>query len=101
MGNRESVHRTMAHGRGGPRQRLRAVGSVSAAIARGGLIALARLYQYTLGAVLPDSCRFAPTCSEYFIGSVRKHGALRGTWLGVRRLLKCHPYHEGGRDPVP
>ncbi|MFW6157978.1 MAG: membrane protein insertion efficiency factor YidD [Planctomycetota bacterium] len=65
------------------------------------LIGLARLYQCTLGAALPDSCRFSPTCSEYFVRAVRKHGALRGAWLGVRRVLRCHPYHEGGRDPVP
>ncbi len=101
MVSRESTYRTRAHGHSGLRARLRAAGSAPAAIARGILIALARLYQYTLGAVLPDSCRFAPTCSEYFIGAVRKHGALRGAWLGVRRLLKCHPYHAGGRDPVP
>ncbi|MFO7898036.1 MAG: membrane protein insertion efficiency factor YidD [Planctomycetota bacterium] len=65
------------------------------------LIGLTRLYQYSLGAMLPDSCRFSPTCSEYFVRAVRKHGALKGTWLGIRRVLRCHPYHEGGRDPVP
>ncbi|MFH1730123.1 MAG: membrane protein insertion efficiency factor YidD [Planctomycetota bacterium] len=59
------------------------------------------LYQHTLGVVLPDSCRFTPTCSDYFIQAVRKHGAIEGAWLGVRRFLRCHPYCKGGHDPVP
>ena len=65
------------------------------------LVGLARLYQCTLGAVLPDSCRFSPTCSNYFIQAVRKHGALKGAWLGMRRILRCHPYGGSGHDPVP
>ena len=65
------------------------------------LVGLARLYQHTLGAVLPDSCRFSPTCSDYFIQAVRKHGALKGAWLGFRRILRCHPYGGSGHDPVP
>jgi hypothetical protein len=65
------------------------------------LVALARLYQHTLGMVLPDTCRFTPTCSEYFARAVRKHGALRGAWLGVKRILRCNRYFEGGNDPVP
>ena len=65
------------------------------------LIGLARLYQYTLGAVLPDSCRFSPTCSQYFIQAVRKHGAIKGAWLGTRRILRCHPFGGSGHDPVP
>jgi len=71
------------------------------ALASGAAIGLVRLYQHTLGAVLPDSCRFEPTCSEYCIQAVRKFGALRGAWLGIRRILRCHPYCDGGRDPVP
>ncbi len=65
------------------------------------LVGLARIYQYTLGAVLPDSCRFSPTCSQYFIQAVRKHGAIKGAWLGTRRILRCHPYGGSGHDPVP
>ena len=65
------------------------------------LVGLARLYQHTLGVVLPDSCRFSPTCSQYFIQAVRKHGALKGAWLGVRRILRCHPFGGSGHDPVP
>jgi len=60
-----------------------------------------RLYQLTLGAVLPDCCRFSPTCSQYVIEAVQKHGALRGAWLGLKRLLRCNRYFRGGYDPVP
>jgi hypothetical protein len=60
-----------------------------------------RLYQMTLGHMLPDSCRFKPTCSNYMIEAVRKHGLLRGAWLGIRRVLRCHPFNPGGYDPVP
>ncbi len=71
------------------------------AFPRHALIGLVRVYQWTLGVVLPNSCRFSPTCSQYFIEAVRKHGAIKGAWLGVRRILRCHPYHKGGHDPVP
>jgi len=71
------------------------------ALASGVAIGLIRLYQHTVGAILPDSCRFEPTCSEYCIRAVRKFGALKGAWLGVRRILRCHPYCDGGRDPLP
>ena len=70
-------------------------------LARALLVGLVRLYQRTLGAVIPDSCRFTPTCSEYSIQAVRKHGALRGAWLGVKRVLRCNQFFKGGRDPVP
>jgi uncharacterized protein len=50
--------------------------------------------------MLPSACRFHPTCSEYTMDAVEKHGALRGMWMGIRRLLRCHPFHEGGFDPV-
>jgi len=65
------------------------------------LVRLVWLYQRTLGAVLPNSCRFTPTCSQYFVQAVRRHGPLRGTWLGVRRILRCHPFGKSGYDPVP
>ncbi len=60
-----------------------------------------RLYQYTLGSVLPNACRFSPTCSHYALEAVAVHGALRGSWLALRRLLRCHPFCVGGHDPVP
>jgi putative membrane protein insertion efficiency factor len=63
------------------------------------LIAAARLYQWTLSPVVGRQCRFEPTCSEYFILAVRKYGTIRGTWRGVRRIGRCHPFHPGGFDP--
>jgi putative membrane protein insertion efficiency factor len=64
------------------------------------LISLLRVYKAVISPLLPPSCRFTPTCSEYAMEAVRKYGALRGTYLGVRRLLRCHPFHPGGYDPV-
>lgn len=69
--------------------------------ARAILIALVRLYQYTLGVVLPGACRFTPTCSQYAIEALRRHGPLKGSWLTARRILRCNPYCRGGHDPVP
>jgi putative membrane protein insertion efficiency factor len=63
------------------------------------LIAAARVYQWTLSPLVGRQCRFEPTCSNYFIEAVRKYGALRGTWLGIRRVGRCHPFHPGGYDP--
>lgn len=60
-----------------------------------------RAYQYLLSPVLPPACRFYPSCSEYAYQAVRRHGALRGGMLAARRLLRCHPFHPGGYDPVP
>ena len=65
------------------------------------LVALVRLYQKTIGTVLPNACRFTPTCSQYFIEAVNKHGSLRGSWLGFKRLLRCNQLFKGGHDPVP
>lgn len=63
------------------------------------LIALARVYQWTLSPFIGRQCRFTPTCSNYFIGAVRKYGAVRGAWRGVLRVCRCHPFHPGGYDP--
>ena len=65
------------------------------------LVALIRVYQYLLRPLLGANCRFAPSCSEYAREAIEKHGAARGTLLAVRRVLRCHPYHAGGYDPVP
>ena len=65
------------------------------------LLALIRAYQYLLRPLLGANCRFAPTCSEYACEAIEKHGAARGTLLAIRRVLRCHPYHSGGYDPVP
>lgn len=62
---------------------------------------LVQLYRYTLGTVLPDSCRFHPTCSQYALDALRRHGAGRGSLLAIRRICRCHPFSAGGYDPVP
>jgi hypothetical protein len=64
------------------------------------LLIILRMYKRWISPMLPSACRFHPTCSEYTMDAVQKHGALRGMWMGVRRLLRCHPFHEGGFDPV-
>jgi len=65
------------------------------------LIGLIRTYQYVLSPWLGNQCRFTPTCSEYARQAVLTHGALKGTWLALRRVGRCHPWHPGGHDPVP
>ncbi len=65
------------------------------------LIALVRLYQIVLSPLKFPTCRFYPTCSEYFIHAVRLHGAFKGTGLGIWRILRCTPLSRGGYDPVP
>jgi len=62
---------------------------------------LIRLYQRALSPVLGVHCRFYPTCSAYTREAIEKYGFVQGAWLGVRRLLRCHPLHRGGFDPVP
>ncbi len=64
------------------------------------LILLLRAYKRFLSPLLPSACRFHPTCSEYMSEAIQKHGAIRGVYLGARRLLRCHPFHAGGFDPV-
>ncbi len=63
------------------------------------LIGLVRAYQLLISPLLGPRCRFTPTCSQYFIGAVRKYGALRGSLRGFWRICKCHPFHPGGHDP--
>ena len=62
---------------------------------------LVRLYQCTFGIVLPNSCRYQPTCSHYALAALTEHGAVRGTWLTLKRILRCHPFAGGGYDPAP
>ncbi len=64
------------------------------------LIVVLRAYKLVISPWLPSACRYYPTCSEYMLEAVRKHGAVKGVWLGLRRLGRCHPFHEGGYDPV-
>lgn len=65
------------------------------------LIGIVRVYQYTLRPIIGAQCRFEPHCSAYAIEALQTHGALRGTWLTARRVLRCNPWHPGGHDPVP
>jgi uncharacterized protein len=64
-------------------------------------IALIRLYQLLISPALPPSCRFAPSCSRYTLEAIQRYGAVKGGWLGARRLVRCHPWNPGGYDPVP
>ena len=65
------------------------------------LAALIRGYQVTISKVMPSRCRFYPSCSQYALEAVHRYGALRGGWLGIKRVARCHPFHPGGIDPVP
>jgi len=62
---------------------------------------LIRFYQKAISPLKPPSCRFYPTCSQYAFDAVSKHGAIKGGYLAGKRILKCHPFHPGGFDPVP
>ena len=65
------------------------------------IVMLLRVYKRGVSPLLPPACRFHPTCSEYTLEAVQRHGAARGVWLGLKRLGRCHPFHAGGLDPVP
>ncbi|MBQ27918.1 MAG: membrane protein insertion efficiency factor YidD [Nitrospiraceae bacterium] len=65
-----------------------------------GILLLLRLYQLIVSPLFPPSCRFYPTCSSYAMTAYHQCGVFKGTWLAVRRILKCHPFHPGGFDPV-
>lgn len=65
------------------------------------LMSIIKFYQKAISPLTPPSCRFHPTCSHYGLEAIETHGAMKGSWLAVRRISKCHPFHEGGYDPVP
>lgn len=62
---------------------------------------LLRVYRYAISPFLGRNCRFEPSCSVYTAEALKKHGLVKGLWLGMRRILRCHPFHPGGYDPVP
>ena len=65
------------------------------------LMAFVKAYQYAISPLLGPRCRFTPSCSEYALDALATHGAVKGTYLAVRRVARCHPFHDGGHDPVP
>jgi putative membrane protein insertion efficiency factor len=64
------------------------------------IVMLIRGYQVAISPLLPASCRYTPSCSQYAVEALQRHGALKGSWLAARRLGRCHPFHAGGHDPV-
>ena len=62
---------------------------------------LIKFYRVFLSPLKPPSCRYIPTCSEYALIAIEKYGAMKGGWMAVKRVLRCHPFHKGGYDPVP
>lgn len=65
------------------------------------VLVMLRFYKREISPMLPPCCRYTPTCSEYAMQAVEKYGAVKGGWLATKRILRCHPFHEGGYDPVP
>lgn len=64
-------------------------------------LAAIRGYQRIISPLLPDACIYIPTCSQYAVEAIEKYGVVKGCWLGLMRILRCHPFHAGGYDPVP
>ena len=79
----------------------RAGGGGPRALPKRAVIWLIRFYRACISPLHPGCCRFRPTCSQYALEAVEKYGALKGSWLALRRILRCHPFHKGGYDPVP
>ena len=75
--------------------------SIMHALLKKSLIALCKLYKKNISPFLPCACRYTPTCSEYMIEAIEKHGILNGLHLGIKRILRCHPWGQHGYDPVP
>jgi hypothetical protein len=64
-------------------------------------VSMIRFYQESISPLTPPACRFTPSCSQYTLLAIKKYGFFKGTWLGIRRISRCHPFHPGGHDPVP
>jgi putative membrane protein insertion efficiency factor len=80
---------------------VKTVGAGIAFLPKRGVLLALQIYKRCLSPLLPPACRFHPTCSEYCQEAVQRHGLFKGLWLGLRRLLRCHPFGKGGIDPVP
>ncbi|RXR28777.1 membrane protein insertion efficiency factor YidD [Sphingobium fluviale] len=65
------------------------------------LIGFARLWQWGPSRLMPPTCRYNPSCSHYAVGAIQKYGAIKGSWLALKRLLRCHPWGGSGHDPIP
>jgi hypothetical protein len=64
------------------------------------IVAILRLYKLAISPMLPSACRYYPSCSDYMRQAVEKYGPVRGLWMGIKRIARCHPFHQGGLDPV-
>ena len=71
------------------------------AVGRRVILGVIELYKRSISPALPPSCRFTPSCSEYTYQAIERYGVVRGGWLGLSRLIRCHPFNPGGYDPVP
>lgn len=80
---------------------MRWLASVGQAVIQQALLGLIRLYQLVLSPLLGQRCRFYPSCSQYTLEAIERHGPVKGGWLGLRRVCRCHPLNPGGHDPVP
>jgi hypothetical protein len=65
------------------------------------LVGLIKLYRFAISPMLGSNCRFTPTCSAYALTALQRHGTIKGSWLAIKRISRCHPWHAGGSDPVP
>ena len=75
--------------------------SICKRVATWPLLALVKFYQYCISPLTPPSCRFVPTCSQYAVEALKKYGPIKGCWLTLKRLMRCHPWGGSGYDPVP
>ena len=65
------------------------------------VLGILKIYKRFISPNIMEACRFTPTCSEYMMTAVTRYGAIKGIWMGLRRIMRCHPWHPGGHDPVP